>query len=252
MSENKSNEENQVEKQTKLRSRLYPRYDLEDAIKFVQSIHKLGGNRVSNQAVAVEVGKAVNNSGFTGRVSSAKQFGLLNQEAGKLSESSLAKEILVPRSESEKAESIKRALSSPDLYKEIISDFAGKILPDQSTLANRLFHDYRIEEVAKDNAAKNFIRSAQYAGVIRNGILMVSTDDFVPPQDDQGNDDTGAMNLPPQGRNQGTPPPGVQGAIFQDNGAGWSVMVKSQKPLNSKTKQKLIEVAELLDEVNTG
>lgn len=254
MTETNDNQEKQGEKQGRSRSRLYPRYDLEETIRFVQAIHRLGGSRVSNQAVASEIGKAVNNSGFTGRISSAKQFGLITQDAGKLSETSLAKEIMVPRGEVEKSTAVKQALSNPDLYKELVSDFGGKTLPDQPTLANRLFHDYRIEEVAKDHAAKTFIRSTQYADALKNGILVVSQDQNpLPPEGQREEEDGGGFAPPPQFRTGGGPlqTPPVQGGFpYTDQGSGWYIAVKSQKPLNSKTKQKLIEVAELLDGVN--
>lgn len=239
---------NKGEKKVKPRSRLYPRYDLEEAIRFMQCVHNLGGSKVSNQAVASEVGKALNNSGFIGRVSSAKQFGLLNQESGKLSETSLAKEIFVPRSEVEKAKAVKQALSTPDLYKEILTDFAGKALPEQSALANRLFHDYRMAENAKDEASKNFIRSVQFAGVLKNGILVISADETILTSDEHVSDDT--VVVPSTFRGSNSPSTGNQGAVFQDSGVGWSIAIKSQKPLNSEAKKKLIEVAELLDKVN--
>lgn len=237
------------EKQSRLRSRLYPRYDLEDSIKFIESLYKLGGSRVSVTALAADVGKAVNNSGFSGRVSSSKQFGLLTQDSGKLSVSSLGKEILVPRGTAEKNAAITTALSTPDLYKDLVGDFNGKVVPDIPTLANRLFHDYRIEAAAKDAAAKNFIRSAAFAGVLQNGILVVQGGDVVPVTE-QGHEERAEFIQPAPPSGKLTPPVQLNGGTFQDNGVGWSVLIKSQKPLNSETKKKLIEVAELLDEIN--
>lgn len=170
------NEENKEKKQ-KMRSRLYPRYDLEEAVSFIKVVNKLGGKNVSTKAVAVESGKSVTNSTFIGRVSSAKQFGLLNQEKGKISLTELGSEIIFPRDENNKESLLKRAFASSSFYKELINDFSGKTLPDQATLSNRLFHDYKIEAGAKDKAARNFVHSAEYAGVIQNGILAVYEDE---------------------------------------------------------------------------
>jgi len=47
-----------------------------------------------------------------------------------------------------------------------------------------LIHDYSIEAAAKDIAAKNFIQSAEYAGVVRNNILIAQSDSNL----DQGKD----------------------------------------------------------------
>lgn len=48
----------------------------------------------------------------------------------------------------------------------MIEAFNGKILPDYIAFGNRLVHDYSIETAAKDIASKNFIRSAEYSGVM--------------------------------------------------------------------------------------
>ena len=241
------------EKQVKLRSRLYPRYDLEDSIKFIESLNKLGGNNISTSALGAEVGKGINNSTFTGRVSSSKQFGLINQDSRRLSVSALGKEILIPRNNTAKSTATTTALSTPDLYKEIIKNFNGKTLPDMTTPGNLLVHDYRIEQAAKDVAARNFIRSATFAGVIQNGILVVSQDENQVPPENQGEVEL-ALGFegfppppPPKGGNGGAV---AKGSTFQDDGAGWAVIIKSKNPLNSKVKQKWIEVAELLDQVN--
>ncbi|MCL5006918.1 MAG: hypothetical protein M1153_02135 [Patescibacteria group bacterium] len=169
--------ENEQNKETKARSRLYPRYDLEESIKFIEAVSKLGGNRVSTQAVAAELNKAINNSTFIGRVSSSKQFGLLIQESGKLSLSSLGKEIMFPLGEADKRTAIKKAFSTPAFYRELIDGFQGKVVPDAAALSNRLFHDYNIEAAAKEVAARNFIRSAEYAGLLNNGILVITEND---------------------------------------------------------------------------
>ncbi len=174
-------EDNQEKKESKNRSRLYPRYDLEEAIKFIEAVSKLGGSRVSQEAVAAELGKAVNNSVFIGRVSSSKQFGLISQESGKLSLTSVGKEIMFPRGDAEKKAAIKKAFSSPTFYKELIDAFSGKTIPEASALGNRLVHDYGIEASAKDLAARNFVRSVEYAGLSQNGILLISDDDSSAP-----------------------------------------------------------------------
>ncbi|TAJ13452.1 hypothetical protein EPO56_03160 [Patescibacteria group bacterium] len=244
--------ETEEKKETKARSRLYPRYDLEDSIKFIESVSKLGGSRVSNEAVAADLGKAVNNSTFIGRVSSSKQFGILIQESGKLSLSSIGKEIMFPRGDSEKSVAIKSAFSTPALYRELIDTFNGKTIPDQAALGNRLVHDYGIEGAAKDSAARNFIRSAQYAGVLQNGILVASAENV-------NQEDDGESSESKAGKATGSNPfddffkptkQSGQPAIFNDSGSGWALTIKSAKPLNSATRTKLIELSELLEKVN--
>ncbi len=162
------------DKRHKMRSRLYPRYDLEEAVNFINIINKLGGRNVAISAVAAESGSAVNSSAFLGRLSSSKQFGLIVTENGKISLSKLGNEIIFPREEKNKLVLLRTAFNNPPFYKELINDFLGKSLPEPSTFGNRLIHDYKIEVKAKDKAATNFIRSAEYVGAIKNGILIMN------------------------------------------------------------------------------
>ncbi|MDP3778678.1 MAG: hypothetical protein Q8R30_01350 [bacterium] len=163
-------------KGSKARSKLYPRYNLEEAIGLIGIVSKLGRKNVSEKAVAAETGKSITNSGFLGRVSSAKQFGIISKEGGKLSLTQLGNEILFPLDEATKAEAVKKAFMMPTLYKELVDAFGGTKLPEYGSLGNRLINDYGIEAGAKDVAAKNFIKSAEYADVIKNGILVIESD----------------------------------------------------------------------------
>lgn len=242
--------ETEEKKETKARSRLYPRYDLEDSIKFIESVSKLGGSRVSNEAVAAEVGKAVNNSTFIGRVSSSKQFGILIQESGKLSLSSVGKEIMFPRGDGEKSAAIKSAFATPVLYKELIDAFNGKTIPDQVALGNRLVHDYGIEAAAKDSAARNFIRSAQYAGVLQNGILVASAETLKPEDESETVEKTEKASNPFDDFFKPTKQSAQQNPVFIDSGTGWTLTIKSTKSLNSEVKKKLIDISELLENIN--
>jgi len=162
-------------KDSKVRSRLYPRYDMEEAINLIQVVSKLGRKNVSESSVAADVSKSVTNSGFIGRISSAKQFGLISKVGGKLTLTQLGNEIMFPSDDLTKAEAIKKAFTMPTLYKELIDGFIGTKIPEHTSLGNRLL-DYGIEVKAKDVAAKVFIKSAEYAEVIQNGILIIENE----------------------------------------------------------------------------
>lgn len=162
-----------AETKTRKRSRLYPRYTLQESVSFIKVIERMGGRGVAEQALASSIGKGVNNSGFIGRLSAAKQFGLLLEEQGKLSLTELGNRIARPSSSDEPADALKQAFARPPLYAELAQVFNGRILPELSFLSNRLVTEFGIEGNAKDGAAKNFLKSAEYADVIRNGVLII-------------------------------------------------------------------------------
>lgn len=244
------NEEKQVKtKVSKTRSKLYPRYDLEKAINLIEIVSRLGRKNVSEKAVAAETGKSITNSGFLGQVSSAKQFALISKDDGKLSLTQLGNEILFPQDEATKVDAIKKAFTMPTLYKELVDAFSGTKIPEYGSLGNRLINDYGIEAGAKDVAAKNFIKSAEYAKVIQNGILIIESD-FVSQSSagqEKGNDENISFDPAFVSSSANT----KQVNSYHDSGDGWMLTVKSTRPLTSDIKKKLVDITEFLEHGNT-
>src|SRR3989344_2089812 len=134
------NEEKQ--KAIKQRSKLYPRYGLDEAINLVKKLSAIGGEQVSLAAFAASIGKAVTNSSFTGRISAAKQFGLIADQRSRLSLTDLGKQVVFPRDDAGARHAIRTAFGNPPLFRELIQAFKGRTLPDPSSLSNRLFHEF--------------------------------------------------------------------------------------------------------------
>ena len=158
----------------KPRSRLYPRYHLEHAVNFAKAVYDLGGRSISKEAVAQKIGKATNNSAFIGRVSSARQFGLINMQNGKISVTEIGQRVLYPKGSQDRQVALIQAFSMPSLYKDLINNYNGKVLPDSSSLANVLMLDYEIQKNARSWAASNFLHSADWIDLIQKGILVVN------------------------------------------------------------------------------
>jgi len=238
-------QEKAIIKDSKLRSRLYPRYNIEEAIKLIQVVSGLGRKNVSEKSVAAETGKSITNSGFIGRVSSARQFALISKDGGKISLTQLGNEIMFPVDDTSKAEAIKRAFSMPTLYKELIDAFGGTKIPEHSSLGNRLLNDYGIEAGAKDVAAKNFIKSAEYAGVMQNGILIVENE--VIGQDLTGqeltNDEAGIVSATKGAKNQ---PIRNNDHVFEFSGGMKLVIPNSKEASDALLEGELKEVKKLL------
>ena len=228
-------EKKQDNKVSKARSKLYPRYDLEEAIGLIEIVSKLGRKNVSESAIAAETGKSITNSGFIGRVSSAKQFALISKDGGKLSLTQLGSEIMFPSDDAVKAEAVKKAFTMPTLYKELVDAFSGTKIPEHSSLGNRLINDYGIEVGAKDVAAKNFIKSAEYAGVIPNGILVIENDPI--SQSSAGQGSVGIISdTANAGRVVKNQPASANDTVFEFSG-GMKLII----PLNKKTSEAIMD-----------
>lgn len=175
MSEEKSTEaKSKISKKAKEKSAQYPAYDLSDCMEFVRAVDKLGGKQVSEGSLLSELGLTSSNTkSYTGKLSSSKQFGLLESKAGLLSFTERAKRILYPTEEPrevQKKKLIIEAFRSPPLYQKLIKRFEGKPLPN--ILANILMNDFKIAKAVMNSAAKVFISSAKFAGVLEDDNVL--------------------------------------------------------------------------------
>lgn len=154
-------------KRTFQKSRPYPPYSLEDALRFITTIEKLGGRNVSEAVLLRELGiRQPNTKSFWGKVSSAKQFGLLIVDDKNYTLTDNARLILRPKDEDSKKTVLVENFLNPVLYKELCEKFSGQQLPSAETLANILYHDHELNVNVSRDAARAFIESAKYVNLL--------------------------------------------------------------------------------------
>lgn len=175
------------------RSRIYPRYTLEQAIEFIQLIDELGAKDVLQKTVLAELGKKnPNDPVVTGKVSSSKQFGLLETGKHGYSLTERARLLLYPTPDVNEQKILLEAFKSPNLFSELINRFNKRDVPKKATLGNILFNQFSISKNAKNRAANVFIKSAEHANVLADGHLLVPSDE------DDGDDKKGTLKESPQ------------------------------------------------------
>jgi hypothetical protein len=131
-------------------------------------------------------------------------FGLLKREGNVYRLAELANQIFVYLNEDEKQAAILTAFRKPTLYTKLITEYDGKALPKM--LDNILVRNHSItERVAKDAAAA-FVKSAEFAGVLTNGVL--NTSQIAPAEKSEG--DTGASESAYEEATSPAQPEGVQ------------------------------------------
>lgn len=156
------------------RSSSYPFYNLEDCLVFVRKIDELGGKGISEASLLSALGlKSASTRSYWGRLSSSKQFTLLQGSASNLQLTETARLILHPtEGETQRHQLLSEAFRNPKLYNQLIARFNGKKIPEISVLGNILMHDYRIAKAVREYAAKAFIESAKYVGLLSDdGVL---------------------------------------------------------------------------------
>lgn len=169
--------ETTVGKRTFKKSRPYPPVDVEDAVRFSAIVEKLGARNVSEAILLKELGLKSYTNSFWGKVSSAKHFGLITVDGKTYTLTDRAKLILRPKDEDGKKRLLLEAFLMPDLYRDLYEKFIDKQIPSLDTLSNILFHDHGINANVSNDAAKAFIESAKFVGLLgSDNVLRGSTE----------------------------------------------------------------------------
>jgi len=172
-----------AEKVVKERSPLYPIFSINETIDFVKEIVKIGGKRVSVDTIASVLGTSVKTNSFKSKISTAKQFGLIRGSGGAVEVTDLAKRIVYSVNEQDTRQVIVESFLSAPLYQKIAERYENQALPIPEKLGNILLLEYNLTKSAKDIAAAKFIESAEQIGILKNGIILLEKDDFIPSED---------------------------------------------------------------------
>lgn len=155
----------------KEKSALYPSSTWAECEDLIAKIDKYNG-KVSYDAVAQDYGlKSASTKSFRYKVSTSRQFGLVNTAGNTLELTDLAKQYLYPINGYVQSEIKVKCFQLPPLYAKLIDRFNGRSLPSVTQLKNILFQDYKILKTVIETAAKCFLENAEQMGISSNGVL---------------------------------------------------------------------------------
>jgi len=152
------------------RSTAYPNHDLETAINFTKQMReKLGSGPYSRELAAQALGHPNVNGTSGAKIAACVHFGLLTRDGNTYSQSELSNMIFSPQDDDERNTGIKNAMLTPTLYSKLVSEYEGKGLP--TMLDNILVRTYRLTQKVASQASADFKKSAEYSGVLVNGVI---------------------------------------------------------------------------------
>ena len=157
-----------MEKEKKIsQSRGYPGASLEECVGFIKLINeKLGiGMLLERDQIAEAIGYSASGGAGQTKVAALVHFGFLGKESGKYNTTESVSKIIHPCSNNELQDEIKNAFLRPKLYGEIIEAYkdSGRIPQHIANILHRQFH---VSSFACETAAKYFMESGRFAGVI--------------------------------------------------------------------------------------
>ncbi len=155
----------------KLRSAAYPMLSLPAAIDAAKKIFEnLGIGPHSRDALARGLGYASFSGAASGKIGAMVHFGLLERFAGSYSAAPLAEKIF-DFSRADRAKEIFEAATKPALFASLAARFSGQVLPKDLPLV--LVSDYHIASKAAQAAACNFVKTFEFAELLKNNRLVL-------------------------------------------------------------------------------
>lgn len=123
----------------------FPRHPVEKALRIPKAIYDQNAGKPSTLAEAAKFTTGGAASGeFRVEVSSAKKYGFLKSDAGKLLPQDRARKAIAPQSESDRLVALREAvLEAPDLA-DVYAHYRGENLPDDQFFRNALVDRFQI------------------------------------------------------------------------------------------------------------
>lgn len=117
----------------------YPRHAVERALRIPRALYEQNaGNAATPEEAAVFTGGTGVSGNFNVEISSAKKYGFLDVENGKLILTERARRAIAPQADNDKVSALRDAvLAAPDIS-TVYNFYRGEYLPDQPFLVNAL------------------------------------------------------------------------------------------------------------------
>lgn len=154
----------------KIRSRAYPALPLAAAIKAAKKIYdNLGNGPHLRETLSRGLGYASFSGAVSSKIGALVQFDFLVRQSGRYSITDAARAVFEYPARG--AGDIARSALRPPLYRALAARFAGESLPKD--IAAILALDYGISKKAAPDAAMNFAKTMEFAGIFENGCLVL-------------------------------------------------------------------------------
>lgn len=155
----------------KNRSTAYPVISIEEAILLMEVIkNKLGRDKYSRKLMIEALGHSKDGGYGARKIAALAHYGLIKREGNVYSYENITERILLPKSQEEKRQALVEVVHNPKLFKKLIERYDGQSLPD--LLDSVLSRDYNINENVTKKVTDIFIKSIEYAGLYKNGVIV--------------------------------------------------------------------------------
>jgi hypothetical protein len=158
-----------------------PAYSLQECQEDTRKIFRAEGQvPISRESIAEHLGLAAQSGPFNRKLSSLRQYGLLDPMGKDLRVSDLFLRIDHATEESERRRGLREALGRPAIFQGLLAQYENSGMPSDLNLTNQLVLKYRFTKKNAETVAKAFLESCRFAG-LSQGRLSALPYPLVPP-----------------------------------------------------------------------
>jgi hypothetical protein len=145
-----------------------PAYSLQDCQEDARRIFRIEGQAsLSRESVAEHLGSASHSGPFNRKLSSLRQYGLLDPTGKDFRVSDIFLRIDQPFDENDRRRALREALGRPAIFQSLLAHYENSGLPSDVNLTNQLLLKYRFTKKNAETVAKAFLESCRLAGLFQ-------------------------------------------------------------------------------------
>jgi len=145
-----------------------PAYSLQECLEDTRRIFRIENQvPLSRESIAEHLSLASQSGPFNRKLSSLRQYGLLDPIGKDLRVSDLFLHIDHATDDNDRSRSLREALGRPAIFQSLLSQYenSGAGLPSDLNLTNQLLLKHRFTKNNAETVAKAFLESARFAGL---------------------------------------------------------------------------------------
>ena len=192
-------------KTTRAKSPNAPSYSLQECLEDTRKVFRIENQvATSRESIAEHIALAPQSGPFNRKLSSLRQYGLLEAIGKDLRVSDLFIRIEHATGETERCRALREALGRPTVFQRLLSQYEQTGLPSDINLTNQLIIKHRFTKKNAEVVSRAFLDSSRFAGL---GLLRPqAVPSPLPPQATRTSPEE-ALTLAPALPSQPSPPP---------------------------------------------
>lgn len=152
-----------------------PAYSIQECLEDARRIYRVENQvPISKESIAEHLSLAAQSGPFNRKLSSLRQYGLLEPTGKDLRVSDLFLRIDHAPDENARRRALREALGRPTIFQGLLGQYESSGMPSDVNLTNQLILKYRFTKKNAETVAKAFLESCRFAGLSQGRLSLSS------------------------------------------------------------------------------